>query len=101
MKRDEAIARLRRHLPALRAEGVRGVGLFGSTARDEARADSDVDLLLDVDFEAKPSFSLFDLARIQMMLQDDLGVPVQPIVSAGSLPRMRANIERDLIPIVG
>ena len=99
MKRDDAIARLRRHLPMLRADGVRGIGLFGSTARDEARSDSDVDLLLDVDFAANPRFSLFDLARIQLILQDDLGVPVQPIVSTGRFPRMRANIERDLIPI--
>lgn len=99
MTRDEAIARLRPHLPALRADGVRGIGLFGSTARNEARADSDVDLLLDVDFEARPDFSLFDLARIQLLLQDDLGVPVQPIVGLGPMPRMRANIERDLVPI--
>jgi predicted nucleotidyltransferase len=45
-------------------------------------------------------FSLFDLARIQATLQDDLGVPVQPIVGTGSSARMRANIERDLVPIV-
>ena len=100
MTRDDAIARLRPHLPALRAEGVRSVGLFGSTARNEARPDSDIDLLLDIDFAANPPFSLFDLVRIQLTLQDDLGVPVQPITSMGSRARMRANIERDLVPIV-
>ena len=100
MKRAEAINRLRAHLPALRAQGVRGMALFGSTARDEARADSDIDLFLDIDFEAQPRFSLFDLARIQIALQDDLGVPVQPITSYGRFPRMRANIERDLVPII-
>ncbi len=99
MTRDDAIARLRPHLPMLRAEGVRGIGLFGSTARNEARPDSDIDLLLDIDFDARPGFSLFDLARIQLVLQDDLGVPVQPIVGLGPMPRMRANIERDLVPI--
>ena len=100
MTRDEAIAKLRPHLPALRASGVRGVGLFGSTARDEAGPGSDIDLLLDVDFDARPDFSLLDLARIQIELQADLGVPVQPIVSMGPRPRMRENIQRDLVPIV-
>ena len=100
MTRDDAIARLRPYLPMLRAEGVRGVGLFGSTARNEARPDSDIDLLLDVDFVAKPKFSLFDLVRIQQRLESDLGVAVHPITSTGSSARMRANIERDLVPIV-
>jgi predicted nucleotidyltransferase len=100
MTRDDAIIRLRPHLAALRDSGVRGMALFGSTARNEAGPHSDVDLLLDIDFAAKPGFSLFDLARIQATLQDDLGVPVQPIVGTGSSARMRANIERDLVPIV-
>jgi uncharacterized protein len=47
MKRDDAIARLKEHEAELRRLGVEHLYLFGSTARDAARDDSDVDLFLD------------------------------------------------------
>ncbi len=48
MRRDVAISTLRGYLPAiLRHFGVRRIALFGSTARDEARDDSDLDILVD------------------------------------------------------
>jgi len=100
MKRAEALARLRPHILALREQGVLGLSLFGSTARDEARPDSDIDILLDIDFEARPMFSLFDLARIAHRLEDDLGAPVHPIVSRGLKPAFRERIERYAIPVL-
>ncbi len=47
LERDEAIARLRRLEAELKRLGVRDLYLFGSTARGEACADSDVDLFFD------------------------------------------------------
>jgi uncharacterized protein len=44
VNRKEAIARLKRHEAELKALGVDHLYLFGSTARDEAGADSDIDL---------------------------------------------------------
>jgi uncharacterized protein len=44
MGRDEAIRRLRRHEADLRRLGVEHLYLFGSTARGEAKDDSDIDL---------------------------------------------------------
>jgi predicted nucleotidyltransferase len=49
MNRADVIARLKAAEPALRARGVAALYLYGSYARDEAREDSDVDIL--VDFE--------------------------------------------------
>jgi uncharacterized protein len=49
MNRADVIARLKAAGPALRARGVAALYLYGSYARDEAREDSDVDVL--VDFE--------------------------------------------------
>jgi len=46
MKRDEVISRLQQHKADLRRLGVEHLYLFGSTARDEAGEDSDVDLFL-------------------------------------------------------
>ncbi|HXT07991.1 MAG TPA: nucleotidyltransferase domain-containing protein, partial [Roseiarcus sp.] len=49
MKRDEIIRRLREREGELRAHGVTHAALFGSVARDEQRADSDIDILVDLD----------------------------------------------------
>ena len=47
MKRDEAISRLQQHEADLKRLGVEHLYMFGSTARDEAGDDSDVDLFFD------------------------------------------------------
>ena len=44
--RDEAISRLQQHEADLKRLGVEHLYTFGSTARDEAGDDSDVDLFL-------------------------------------------------------
>jgi len=46
LTRKQAIEQLLRAEPEIRALGVRRLALFGSVARDEARRDSDVDLLV-------------------------------------------------------
>src|SRR4051794_13488879 len=57
MHRSEAIALLRSHLDDFRRFSVKSIALFGSVARDEAREDSDVDVL--VDFTETPRWSTF------------------------------------------
>ena len=49
MNRAEVIARLKAAEPALRARGVAALYLYGSYARDEARPDSDIDVLVEFD----------------------------------------------------
>jgi predicted nucleotidyltransferase len=44
MKRDEAISRLKQHEADLKRLGVEHLYMFGSTARGEAKEQSDVDL---------------------------------------------------------
>ena len=62
MERDAAIARLKRNKASLRALGLAGLSLFGSTARGEASADSDVDLAVTLDRSA--GIDLFRFAAI-------------------------------------
>ena len=57
MQRDRVISILRKHKNELRSKGVASLALFGSTARDEAQEDSDVDLLVEFD----RSVGLFDV----------------------------------------
>ena len=47
MKRDELLFKLKALEPALRARGIGGLYLYGSFARDEATARSDIDVFVD------------------------------------------------------
>jgi predicted nucleotidyltransferase len=70
MGRDQAIARLKEHEAGLKRLGVESLYLFGSTARDEARPDSDIDLFFDYQ-EGK--FGLFDLMDVREYASRILG----------------------------
>ena len=61
MVRDQAIARLKEHEAELRQLGVEHLYLFGSTARDEAREDSDVDLFFDNPIGSIGLYELMDV----------------------------------------
>jgi predicted nucleotidyltransferase len=52
MNKQQALEILRRAEPDLRARGVLHAALFGSVARDEARLDSDLDVMIEVDPDA-------------------------------------------------
>ena len=60
MDREQVIAKLREHEPELKASGIERLSLFGSVARGEARPDSDVDILVDLE-PGKPSGSAMPL----------------------------------------
>ncbi|MBP8938223.1 MAG: nucleotidyltransferase domain-containing protein, partial [Agrobacterium sp.] len=49
MKRTDAIRKLKRHAHAVKSMGATSLYLFGSTARDEALASSDLDIFIDYD----------------------------------------------------
>jgi predicted nucleotidyltransferase len=62
--------------------------VFGSVARGEDRADSDLDILVD----ALPGTTLFDLGGLLEELQDILGVKVD-LVTPGGLPdKIKARV---------
>ena len=97
MDRDEVLNRLRRHQPALRALGVRHLSLFGSLARREAGAGSDVDVLLDID-PATP-VSLLGIVRIQNDLSRLLGRPVDVAEAAAMNPEMRERVLQEAVGV--
>jgi len=72
MKRDRAIAILKLHQEKLKDFRVKSLDLFGSVARDEARPDSDVDLLVEFD---RP-VGLFTFLRLQRYLETILDCSV-------------------------
>ena len=95
MTREAVIAALRAHEPELKAAGVVRLSLFGSTARDTARPDSDIDLLAVFD-DTRP-LSLLDVIRIENRIADLLGQPVDLIEEGTLKPRVRQNVDREAV----
>jgi len=61
MRRDLVIEKLRTHADAIRAYGVTALYVYGSTARDAAGENSDVDLFADVDYQRFGFIPFMDL----------------------------------------
>jgi uncharacterized protein len=97
LTRDEAMRLLRAHEAEIRAQGVTRLAVFGSTARDEARADSDLDLLVDIDWRQK--FSLFDWAGLELRLRDLLGREVEVTLRRNLKPFVKGSILAEAVEV--
>jgi predicted nucleotidyltransferase len=96
MESCEAIARLRGHEAELKQLGVLHLYLFGSTARDDAREDSDVDLFFDYE-EGK--FGLFELMDVKDAAARILDRKTD-IMTRDSIHRvLRDRIEATAVPV--
>ena len=82
-------------LEAAARHGARNVRVFGSVARGEAREDSDVDFLV----ELEPGRSLFDLAHFWGELEDILGCKVDVATEGGLHPVLEEAIASDVQPL--
>lgn len=97
MRRDDAIRLLKQAEPELRARGVVSLALFGSTARDDAGPESDVDVLIELDMSRRPT--LIDLSGVRLFIGDTLGREADLAIRNSLRPTYRANVEADAIPI--
>jgi uncharacterized protein len=75
--------------------GARNIRVFGSLARGEARPDSDIDFLVDME----PGRSLFDLGGLLVDLQHLLGVEVDVVTEKGLRSRIREHVLAEAIPL--
>lgn len=74
MDREKILVILRDHAPELREAGVVHLRLFGSVARGQANAQSDIDLL--ADFDRSKRLTLVTLGRLESHLSALLGTNV-------------------------
>ena len=90
---DKIMSTLRAHRKELRAAGLVHLSLFGSAARGQARSDSDIDLLADVDPERH--LGLFGLVALERYLGSLLGQDVDLLTTPIENTRLRASVTRD------
>ena len=96
MDRAAALHLLKAHKAVLAERfGVARLALFGSTARDTAGPDSDVDVLVAFDGPAT-SARYFG---VQFYLEDLLGRSVDLVTEKALRERLRPYVERDAIAV--
>ena len=83
-------------VPILIRNDVDKAGIFGSFARNEAREDSDIDIL--VNFKSRKS--LFDLSRLEMELEKESHRKVEVITYDSISPLIRDRILKEEVKIL-
>lgn len=97
MSRQEIIDAIKAQEPALKLQGVAHLALFGSRARGDAAAGSDLDVLI----ETIPGqrFSLLDLSGVGLLIEDTVGIPSQIVLRRSVPPGFAARIRDDLVEV--
>lgn len=97
MKKQQALDLLRQHISEVKERfGVKRLALFGSTARDEATADSDLDVL--VEFEGTADSKRY--FGLMFYLEGLFGCPLDLVTDKAVRPELRPYIEKDAIYVV-
>lgn len=97
MRREQIITALKAAEPDIRALGASALYLYGSYARDDARADSDVDIFVDKD--PNRPFGFDEFMGIYLKLRDMLGIDVGYTTREGLVEFYRPDIEREAIRV--
>jgi predicted nucleotidyltransferase len=92
--RKQYLLILRKFLAEHGAEyGIARMGIFGSVAREEQQAGSDVDVLVEA-----PVLSLLSLIGIKRQLEEMFGAPVDVVRKTEYMPpRFRSRVEKEVV----
>jgi len=95
MNSSEALDTLRRSESDLRARGVRRAAVFGSVARGDNRPGSDIDIMVEIDPEAR--LTVFDYADLKDYIAGLFDDPVDVVNRDGLKPYVRPAATADAI----
>ncbi|MGZ8363126.1 MAG: nucleotidyltransferase family protein [Caulobacteraceae bacterium] len=95
MTRDDALATLRQHETELRRQGVARAAVFGSVARGEARATSDLDIMVEIDPDAH--VGIWEYTGIIQFIAELFPLPVDVAERSALKPHVRPSAERDAV----
>jgi predicted nucleotidyltransferase len=95
MTREDVLECLRANRNKLNDFAVARLSIFGSVARNQARADSDIDIL--VEYAPDARVGLFAFVRLQRVLSELLGARVDLATPAALRPEMKDQILREAI----
>lgn len=91
MQGQEACQILEQHRGDLTNRGVNSIAVFGSVARDSAKPESDIDILVDLDSKT----NLFEFVELKTYLETLLGNPVDLVTVKALHPQLRETILRE------
>jgi len=94
LTKDTVIEKIKSNREQIQRLGVRDIGLFGSYVREEQRADSDIDLLV----EFQPEQKTFDHFMELCFLLDEVfeGIKVEVVTAEGLSPYIAPKILNEL-----
>lgn len=94
IRKDELRGKI---LPILAPYGVKRVALFGSVARGEDTAESDVDLLVEFEEPRPKPLGLFTWVRLEHEMSEQLARRVEMVSERGLNKYVRPYVEADMI----
>ena len=97
LSRQEAVRRLQAAEPEIRMLGVQRLALFGSVVRNEARGDSDVDILVGF-APGKKSFE--NLLALSELLEERLGREVDVVTTEALSPFLGPRILAEALDVL-
>lgn len=77
------------------SNGAKNVRVFGSVLHGEDKDSSDLDLLVDV----SPDTTLLDMARLQVAIEQQLGVPVDLVTPDDLSVKFRQQVLEEARPL--
>ena len=90
MDSRQIIETLRQHEDELHRQGVAHIALFGSAARGDARPDSDIDILIDLDPDAR--LSVFDYVGLKDYIAGLFEADVDVVNREGLKPYLKPAV---------
>ena len=92
LDKEAIIKRLSEHQSEIRRFGVRSLGLFGSFARGDQKASSDLDFVVELEPKTFDAYM-----GLKQFLEELFGCHVDLVLPDAIKPRLKAQIMREMV----